>query len=102
MAGDRVNADTDDFAIPAGEFGMQAGHVAEFCGAHRGEVFGMRKQHSPGTADPLMEGMRPAVLSAAKSGAISPIRSVIYAPAFVSTAAESHSMVYGQTNAGPV
>ena len=55
VAADRVHAQPDDFGVALGEFRLQPGHVAEFGGAHRSEVFGMRKQDRPAVADPFVK-----------------------------------------------
>ena len=55
VAADRVHAQSDDSAVTFLKFRLQRGHVAEFRGAHRGKVFGMREQDRPAVADPFME-----------------------------------------------
>ena len=55
VAAHRVHAQPDDLAVALGEFRLQPGHVAEFGGAHRREVFGMRKQDGPAVADPFVK-----------------------------------------------
>ena len=54
----RVHAQADDLAVALFEFRLQSRHVAEFGGADRGKIFGMRKQHGPAVADPLVESDR--------------------------------------------
>jgi hypothetical protein len=60
-------------ALPLVEFRLELRHVAELGGAHRGEVLGMREQHGPRVADPVVEPDLASVVSASKSGATLPI-----------------------------
>ena len=55
VAAHRVDAQSDDLGVALGEFRLQPGHVAEFGGAHRGEVLGMGKQDGPAVADPFVK-----------------------------------------------
>ena len=55
VAADRVDAQPDDLGVALGEFRLQPGHVAEFGGADRSEVLGMRKQDRPAVADPFVK-----------------------------------------------
>ncbi len=55
VAAHRVHAQPDDLAIAFLEFRLQPGHVAEFRGAHRSKVLGMREQDGPAGADPFVE-----------------------------------------------
>src|SRR6516162_6364400 len=55
MAGERVDGQSDDLDAALVELGLDLGHVAELGGAHRREVLGMREQHHPFVADPLVE-----------------------------------------------
>ena len=55
MVLDRVDADADDLDAALVELGLDPGHVAELGGADRGEVLGVREQHRPAVADPLVE-----------------------------------------------
>src|SRR5580704_12626043 len=40
-----VHAESDNFGVALGKFRLQARHIAEFRGAYRSEVLGMRKQN---------------------------------------------------------
>src|SRR6516162_87643 len=55
MTVEQVDGKPDNFHVAPVKLGLELGHVAQLRGAHRREVLGMRKQHSPGIADPLME-----------------------------------------------
>ena len=55
VIGDRVDADAEDLAVALGELVVQAGHRAQFGGAHRGEILRVRTEDGPAVADPLME-----------------------------------------------
>ena len=55
VAAHRVHAQPDDLAIALLEFRLQPGHVAQFGGAHRRKVLGMREQDGPAVADPFVE-----------------------------------------------
>src|SRR5262249_17944761 len=55
MAAERVDGQADDLDAALVELGLDLGHVAEFGGAHRGKVLGMREQHRPGIDDPIVE-----------------------------------------------
>ena len=55
MAAHRVHAQTDDLGVAFREFRLQARHVAEFGGAYGREIFGVREQHDPIVADPVVE-----------------------------------------------
>jgi hypothetical protein len=52
---DRVDGKPDDFHVALVELRLELGHIAELRGAHRGEVLGVREQHGPGVADPLVK-----------------------------------------------
>ena len=43
------------FTLRFVELGLELGHVAELGRADRGEVLGVREQHRPGVADPVVE-----------------------------------------------
>ena len=55
MVLDRVDADAQDLDAALVELRLDPGHVAELGGADRGEVLGMREQHRPAVAEPLVE-----------------------------------------------
>ena len=55
MAGHRIHANAEDFGVALGELGLQSGHVTEFGGADRSEVFGMGEQDRPAVADPVVK-----------------------------------------------
>ena len=55
---DRVDREADDLDVALVELRLDAGHVAELCGADRGEVTRVREQHGPGVADPFVEPHR--------------------------------------------
>ena len=55
MVLDRVDADAQDLHAALVELRLDPGHVAELGGADRGEVLGVREQHRPAVADPLVE-----------------------------------------------
>src|SRR5262249_46275767 len=55
MAAERIDGQSDDLDAALVEFWLDLGHVAELGGAHRGEVLGMREQHHPFVADPVVE-----------------------------------------------
>src|SRR5215831_16136728 len=55
MTIERVDGKPDNFHVAPVKLGLELGHVAQLGGAHRREVLGMRKQHGPGIADPVME-----------------------------------------------
>ena len=52
---DRVDGEADHLDAALVEFGFDLGDVAEFGGADRREVLGMREQHHPVIADPFVE-----------------------------------------------
>src|SRR5436853_4215107 len=51
----RVDAEADDLHIALIKFGLQARAFAEFGGAYGREIFGMREEHRPAIANPLMK-----------------------------------------------
>ena len=55
VVGHGVDAQADDLAVALVEFGLQAGHVAQFRGAHRSKILRVRKQDRPPVADPLVK-----------------------------------------------
>src|SRR5262249_50801202 len=55
MAAERIDGQSDDLDAALVEFWLDLGHVAEFGGAYRREVLGMREQHHPFVADPIVE-----------------------------------------------
>src|SRR5262245_36763496 len=55
MAVHRIDAQADDLDPALVEGGLDPRHVAELGGADRREVLGMREQHGPGIADPLVK-----------------------------------------------
>src|SRR6516165_10026001 len=55
MIVDGIDAQADDLDIALVKFGFDSRHVTELRRAYRREVLGMRKQHCPGIADPVME-----------------------------------------------
>src|SRR5262245_50955827 len=50
-----IDAQADDLDPALVELGLDPRHVAELGGADRREVLGMREQHGPGIADPLVK-----------------------------------------------
>src|SRR5262249_5329899 len=55
MAGERIDGQADDLDAALVELGLDLGHVAEFGGADWRKVLGMREQHHPFVADPIVE-----------------------------------------------
>jgi hypothetical protein len=55
MAVDRIDAEPEDLDAAFVELGLDLRHVAELRGAHRREILGVRKQHRPLVADPIVE-----------------------------------------------
>jgi len=55
VVADRIDGEPDDLDVPAVELGLDLGHVTELGGTDRGEVLGVRKEHGPGVADPVVE-----------------------------------------------
>ena len=55
MAVDRVDRKPDNLDAALVELGLEAGHGAELGGADRREILGMREQHGPVVADPVVE-----------------------------------------------
>jgi hypothetical protein len=51
----RVDAQSDNFDVAFLKLALKLGHVAEFGGADRREVFGVGEQDSPRLAKPVME-----------------------------------------------
>ena len=54
----RVNAQSYNFGVSLGKFGLEAGHVAEFGGADGREIFWMGKQNCIAISDPLVKADR--------------------------------------------
>ena len=52
---DRIDRQADDLDAALVEFGLQLRHGAEFGGADRREILGVREQHGPIIAEPFME-----------------------------------------------
>ena len=52
---DRIDGQPDDFHAALVEFRLELGHGAELGGADRGKILGVREQHDPIIADPIME-----------------------------------------------
>src|SRR5207249_5080107 len=52
---DRIDAEADDLRVALVELGFEPGHVAQLRGAHRREVLGVREEHAPGPAEPLVK-----------------------------------------------
>src|SRR3546814_6893469 len=52
---DRIHAEADELHVALVELRLEPGDVAELGGADRREVLGMREQHGPAIADPVME-----------------------------------------------
>jgi len=55
VAGDGIDAESDDFRVALGELRLQAGHIAQFGGAYRGEILWVRKEDGPSVADPFVK-----------------------------------------------
>src|SRR5262245_7327633 len=55
MAVHGIDAQADDLDPALVELGLDPCHVAEFGGADGREVLGMREQHGPGIADPVVK-----------------------------------------------
>jgi hypothetical protein len=55
VAVDRIDAEPHQLDAALIEFRLQFGQGAEFGGADRGEILGMREQERPAVADPIME-----------------------------------------------
>src|SRR5205823_14249385 len=55
VVGGSVDRQPDELRVALLELGVELGHVAELGGAHRREVLGMREQHAPAVAQPLVE-----------------------------------------------
>src|SRR5829696_8284301 len=53
-----INTQPDDLDVAPVELRLDPSHVAEFRRADRGEVLGMRKQHTPGASKPIVEADR--------------------------------------------
>src|SRR6202022_3445704 len=51
----RVHAQADDLGVALVELGLDARHVAQLGGAHRGEILGVREEDGPLIVDPLVE-----------------------------------------------
>jgi hypothetical protein len=51
----RIDAKTDDLGPTLGELFFQASDGAQFRGAYGSEVFGVREEHSPAIANPLVK-----------------------------------------------
>ncbi len=52
---DRIDAEADHLGVALVELGLEAGHRAQLGGAHRGEVLGVREEHRPAVALPVVE-----------------------------------------------
>ena len=52
---DRIDAEANDLHAALVEFGLDLCHVAELGGADRGEVLGVRENHPPGIAEPVVK-----------------------------------------------
>ena len=59
MSIDRIDAEANNLHAALVELVLDAGHVAQFGGAHRREIFGMREHHAPGIAKPLVKANWP-------------------------------------------
>src|SRR5690348_2844231 len=55
MVVDGVDRQADDFDVALVELGLEFSHRAELGGADRREILGMREQHGPRIADPIVE-----------------------------------------------
>src|SRR5262245_34911143 len=55
MLVERVDGQADDLDAALVKFRLDPGHVSELGGADRREVLGMREQHNPGVADPIVK-----------------------------------------------
>ena len=55
---ERIDADGDRLHAALGELALERGGLAQLGGADRGEVRGVREQHDPGVAGPLVEADR--------------------------------------------
>src|SRR5215469_1990678 len=58
MVADGVNAEPDNLGVAPVEFRLEARHIAEFGGAYRREILGVRKQYAPRIADPFVKADR--------------------------------------------
>ena len=52
---DRIDAQADDLRVALVELGLEPGHVAQLGRADRREVLGVREQHAPRPAEPLVK-----------------------------------------------
>ncbi len=52
---DRIHGQSDHLDAALVKFGLQRRHAAELGRADRREILGMRKQHAPAVAQPLVE-----------------------------------------------
>src|ERR1035438_2068339 len=59
LGGHGSRAQADDLDVALGEFRLHACHGAQFGGADRREVFGVREQDGPTVADPVVKVDRP-------------------------------------------
>ena len=59
MVGHRVDGKPDDLRVAPIELRLELGHVAELGGAYWREILGVREQHGPGIADPVVEANAP-------------------------------------------
>ena len=50
-----IDRKPDDFRVAFIEFGFELRHVAKLCCANRRKILGVRKQHSPGIAYPVVK-----------------------------------------------
>jgi hypothetical protein len=55
MIVDVVDTESNNFTISHVKFRLEQGHIAQFGGAHRSEIFRMRKHDGPAVADPLVK-----------------------------------------------
>ena len=73
----RVDGEADDLHAALVELGLGVGHVAELGRADRREVLRVREEHRPESPIQSWKLIRPSVVSASKSGAVSPIVSAM-------------------------
>ena len=55
VAGYRIDAEPDNLAVASRKLGLEAGHIAEFGGAHGRKVLRVREQDCPTVANPLVK-----------------------------------------------
>jgi len=73
MISGRIDRQSHDLHISALKLRFDLGHVTKLGRTDGCEVLRVRKQNGPRIADPIMEPIRPSLVSASKSGAVSPI-----------------------------